>query len=214
MLDEHADVKLFLETLNDARQKLLPACRALVKLQSVAPSPSQYAQLKNWAHWQAKPTAILCLRPTEKQGLPLSLLHPVFSAFTHQVTNPPLPDDEDTVAAESAAFLLCQKMGDVFNTEYDRQEVFSACVDGLLGEWQHHHRIRSVEEGRSARVDGYLRVGDSATLRVDKLEPGEAGDPYMQIARSYQILVAHGKEQGWITYKHGTPTFLLCVLGT
>jgi hypothetical protein len=173
-----------------------------------------YARPSTWSKWQEKETAILCLRPGKKRGLPLSVLHDVFRQFQLEVAKP-LSTTPPPADALEAAFLLCETMGDHFADETKRGCAFENCIKKLLSlEWRHEHRIIPSSEGCSASIDGcYMDGGVLCIIREDKIEAGEAHDAYMQAARGFQMYVSQLRDNGSPLLERGAPTFILLLIG-
>ena len=94
------------------------------------PALSKFAQPSVWPKVQ-KTTPILCLRPPNARGLPLTTLHHVFCRFQYKLSRP-LPMMTETVAVQIAASKLCLRIGEAFKNEAERGEAFDECVDGIL----------------------------------------------------------------------------------
>ena len=73
------------------------------------PAPSEFAQPLVWPKVQ-ETTPILCLRPPNARGRPLTTLHHVFRRFQYELSRP-LPMTTKTVAVQIAASKLCFRMG-------------------------------------------------------------------------------------------------------
>ncbi|KAG8946954.1 hypothetical protein FRC04_011249 [Tulasnella sp. 424] len=176
------------------------------------PPPSLYAKRSIWADWQQKSTAILCFRPSDKQGLPLCVLDHVFREFQRQA-RAPLPLTEDARKAMNAAFDLCHMMPSNFDTEYDRGRVFDRCLDPILpySSWGEKAYTSAPKEGQAGRI--YKLGGVVRILREDKVEIGTGDDVYMQMSRTYQLHVENVRKENPSLFKQGVPVFLLCVLG-
>ena len=123
----------------DSRSEALKA-QALAK-----PAPCDFADNRIWQVYQAKDDAILCLRPADKRGLPIALMHKTFCDFTHHFRQPSL--DEHIATYLPMADKLCQTMPSAFDSEVARQDafesIFSLLHTGLvLLEYQcsHHNR--------------------------------------------------------------------------
>ncbi|KAG8949110.1 hypothetical protein FRC04_009056 [Tulasnella sp. 424] len=180
------------------------------------PPPSSYAQCSIWTEWQKKSTAILCFRPSDKQGLPLCILDNVFREFQRQARAPLPLIGEDVRKAMNAAFDLCYMMPNNFDTEYDRGQVFDKCLDPILPNSSWHEKLhlsaptelRSGNAGRAYVLDGIVRI-----LREDKVETGTGDDAYMQLSRVYQLYVESVRKKNAPLFDQGVPVILLCVLG-
>jgi len=103
--------------------------RLVRQLQNDLPVPSDFARHLVWPETQ-KDTPILCLRPSNARGLPLTTLHDIFLCFQHKISRP-LPTTE-TVAVQIAAWELCSRMGGAFENEGSHGKAFDECVSGIL----------------------------------------------------------------------------------
>ena len=90
------------------------------QLQNDLPAPSDFARHEVWPEAQ-KDAPILCLRPPNARGLPLTTLHHVFLRFQHE-TSSTLPTTE-TVAVQIAASELCSRMGEPFEDKHHAAEL-------------------------------------------------------------------------------------------
>ena len=131
----------------------------------------------------------------------------------------PVPRNARGDAASRAACALCATMGDTFEEEVERSAEFNRCVRAVFRAWQREYLLSPTNEC-SARVDFALSshldtwAPYPCLIREDKLEPGSAGDPYMQCVRDYQILIQLLKENGqekWLAL--GAPTLLVSLAG-
>ena len=190
-------------------------------LASVLPSPHEFAIKKVWKEVQAHQSEILCRRPTERTGLPLSTLHDVFRQFQRDVTMPFHPSP-DSMPAAHAAKLLVLRMCDAFNNEGSRSSAFNECLRLLFtsDRWISQYWVSpEFEVSRSVIDAAYLFGGEMIPfiLREDKDEVGSSGDPSMQLARGYHMFVKtlRDRKVPWAlnTLDHGAPTFLISVLG-
>lgn len=78
--------------------------KKLLKQDKCPPSVSAFAKLSVWPIWQGKDdTAILNLRPSKNQGLPLSVFHTVFARFIATVRAKKSSSQSYTTAAFRAA---------------------------------------------------------------------------------------------------------------
>ena len=190
-------------------------------LASIRAPPSQFAN-SAWPGEQAKYSDILCLRPPERTGVPLSTLHEAFHRFQHDAMVP-FQESADTIPAARAAGSLARTMGHSFEDKTDRTDAFNLCIDPLftLNYWRMQVPVSPTSERCSGTIDAAFYIGDSlaaTVLREDKKELGHAGDPYMQIARGYHMYVKmledRKKEPAInVILAHGVPMFLLCVQG-
>jgi hypothetical protein len=179
------------------------------------PPPREFADYKQWRIYQEKPNAILCLRPADKKGLPLPLMHPAFCTFTRHFYEPLL--DEHTPKYLTMADKLCKKMPSAFSSEPDRRDVFEDIFQQLDETLEPHIEYSlsgststSIREsgGRPDIAKTILKGHLVLMLQEFKLEEG---DVYMQICRAFEVLSEQAKFKHLL--KFGNPVFLLCVLG-
>ncbi|KAG8915230.1 hypothetical protein FRC00_006434 [Tulasnella sp. 408] len=203
-----------LEMVKAGIKELSELCEKQLANEIAFPSPSAFAKRSTWALWQQKPNAILCFRPSGKQGLPLCTLDDVFRTFQQQATAE-LPETLDATQARNAAYSLCHKMPDPFRTERLRSDMFTEClapvfpVQGWLGEFKIHPRTET-HGGDVDRI--YILDGIIYILREDKLE-ADTGDPYMQVVRDYQLYAEETRIGNVDFFVQGAPVFLLSLLG-
>ena len=190
------------------------------QLQNDLPAPSDFGQLSVWPEAQ-EATPILCLRPPNARGLPLTTLHDVFRCFQHE-TSRPVPTTDETVAVQIAAWNLCSKMGEAFEDEAERGEAFDVCVNGVLEKGKVEHKLQPHPASHWGTIDRcILEANIPIALREDKVEFAEGGsDAYMQIARCYDLVVRVLTNNSGIDpnadhfLSHGAPCFLICLIGT
>jgi hypothetical protein len=172
------------------------------------PAPSSFARPSTWQLFQTYPRPILCLRPTDKRGLPLDLLHQIFSQF-QQLSRQPLPNSVEGVGALRVALSLCERMGDGFANKEDRSKVFDDMMGGFLRGVDSRTQIAgNKSKGDTDRL--YHVNGCCMIIRDDKVEMGRSGDPYIQVARSYDLACEQMNEN---RVTPDSPVFLLCVMG-
>ncbi|KAG9050148.1 hypothetical protein FS837_007447 [Tulasnella sp. UAMH 9824] len=182
--------------------------------ENAIPGPSSFAQHDQWAKWQQKDTGILCFRPNGKQGLPLCVLHDVFRQFQVTATET-LPSTLAAAQAMNAAFSACRRMPEHFDTEDERSEAFDLCLGPLFPceRWREQVHLSATSGHHGGWVDRTYEVnGVVHILREDKLE-ADKGDPYMHVARAYQLLAEKVRSKDPKRAKEGVPVFLLCLLG-
>ncbi|KIM29561.1 hypothetical protein M408DRAFT_22895 [Serendipita vermifera MAFF 305830] len=110
--------------------------------------PSTFANGKEWPAQQRRPGAMLCLRPVDKRGLLIYLLHRAFLVFRTQRLQP-LPDGPKAVEAMRAAIILCSTMGNAFSNKDARSLAFSNAVEDLFSDWQPQVKL-SITDGTVA----------------------------------------------------------------
>ncbi|KAJ3513630.1 hypothetical protein NLJ89_g2845 [Agrocybe chaxingu] len=196
---------------------------------SYLPAPSDFAQ--KWSQYQLNPEArLLCLRPPDARGLPLCTLHDIFRRYL-LAAQEPLPQASDTaIAAMKSAAQLCASMGRSFSTKSNEGNVaqntrdlkenartleFDDCIRGIVDGFEKWYRLAATSDVHSCVVGGALLVeGILISLCEMTADPGAGGDPYMQIARSYDLAVKVLHDRGAEAFlKQGAPMFLLCVIG-
>ncbi|KAG8905644.1 hypothetical protein FRB99_008485 [Tulasnella sp. 403] len=96
-------------------------------------SPSTFCK-GEWVGQQKRPAFINCLRPRERSGLPLKLLHPMFAKFSTLIEGDPNYSDSKFTLAEKVATELCHEMPQNFDSEDFRLEKFSSIVLPLFDE--------------------------------------------------------------------------------
>jgi hypothetical protein len=134
--------------LVDAVAKLY---KELLEEETYPPSASEYAKPKIWPQWQQRSTAILNLRPSDKQGLPLSILHPVFARFRVTVQQEPR-----TGIALHTAYNLCIEMANSFENEKARREEFETCIKPFFPGYKFEHEV--VVGSRFERCDSTVNL--------------------------------------------------------
>ena len=192
------------------------------------PSPSEFGRPGIWPAAQ-KGHPILCLRPSEAKGLPLSTLHNVFRQFlcdtSHRLAESMTTDE--AVAARVAAAKLRYLMGDSFENKNERSKALGYCVSGIFPTSTVETQYILTKDSNYNQVDrAILEGGIAVALREDKLEPDSGdSDVYMQIARDYDLFVKILLEKADVSVEtaeakkaqnfidHGAPCFLICVLG-
>ncbi|KAF8150245.1 hypothetical protein B0H34DRAFT_679126 [Crassisporium funariophilum] len=184
------------------------------------PPPSAMAQKDCWMERQQKYDDLLCMRPTERSGLPIVTLHPAFRNYRQRLRSKTLVPP-DSVALQVAG-ALCEVMGGYFQHEKARGEKFDQCVEPLLPSWR-RTVVTSKSEQTRAEPDRTLDSHGGhrrlfwLSVREDNVELGEAGDAYMQNSRNYHLYVKslqedpHSESVNFL--KHGAPMFLLALIG-
>ena len=205
-----------MDSFNARFEKFITLVR---QLQNDLPAPSDFARHEVWPEAQ-KGAPILCLRPPNARGLPLTTLHHVFLRFQHEISSP-LPTTE-TVAVQIAASELCSRMGEPFEDEASRSKAFDECVSGVLEKGEAEHQLKPTPFGHYGKIDRCIQEADiPIALREDKLDLGHGGsDVYMQISCCYDLLVGvlitlsaeNSNASNFLA--HGAPCFLICLIGT
>jgi hypothetical protein len=148
---------------------------------------SNFAKSAGWVVTQAGPIRIDCLRPADRSGLPISLLHPAFAKFKSIIAQP-LPFESDAAQAMATAWTLCMTMPNHFKVKASRAEAFFTGLGGLFD-----GRSFNPTSYGSANPDAVLMKPDGSLEIVVELrnEPGSAGDVYMQSACSFDAAAIH-----------------------
>ena len=137
-----------MDDFNECFEKFVMLVRQLL---NDLPAPSAFANPSVWRKAQ-EATPILCLRPPNARGLPLTTLHHAFRQF-HYESSSPLPTTTETVAVQIAASQLCLRMGEAFNNEAERGEVFDECVDGILEKGEAECRFQPYPTSHYGKID-------------------------------------------------------------
>jgi len=206
--------------MNEFNERFEEFIMLVRQLQDDLPAPSDFAQPSVWPEAQ-EGAPILCLRPSDARGLPLTTLHHVFRRFQHEVSGP-LAMTAETVAVQIAASELCSRMGEPFEDEASRGRAFDECVSGVLEKGEADCELKPYPSGHHGKIDRCIREANiPIALREDKLEYGHGGsDAYMKIARCYNLLVGvltscSAKDSNASNFlTHGAPCFLICLIGT
>jgi len=208
-------LQVAIETINVVFRSIALVYSSLMDAANAYPPPSDYAYHSVWSEWQEKDTAILCLRPTDKQGLSLTVLHDVFRQFQLQARTS-ISNETYGVHAMQSALRLCEQMGDAFSEEEapSRTMVFDSCVSSLFSRYHVPHEMQTPSSDNPGFLnDSYSINGILCIIREDKKEPGDGGDAYMQIARDFQLYISHLLKKQDPILEDGAPTFLLCISG-
>jgi hypothetical protein len=185
------------------------------------PLPHEYARLSVWPHYQyLSNQRILCCRPGEATGLPLSMLLDIFRQFHIDIS------DRSSVSVEALQLArdLSMTMPRSFNwdpthfAEDMRTAEFDKCAESFLGKFDREHKQQMFTEQTSNRVDGTLHEqGIPIAIREMKAEPGASGDAWFQLARMYDItikaLMAKSDQKVQNFLRRGAPMFLFSVVG-
>jgi len=113
-------------------------------------------------------------------------------------------------------------MGGAFEDVSLHGEVFDECVSGVLEKGETDCKLKPHPLSHYSKIDRCIQEADvPIALHEDKLEFGQGGsDPYMQIARCYDLVVGvltdrSTKDINAINFlTHGAPCFLICLIGT
>jgi hypothetical protein len=158
--------------------------------------------------FQTYPRPILCLQPTNKHGLPLVLLHQIFSQF-QQLSCQSLPNSVAGVNALHVASGLCGCMGDSFAKE----QACSKAFNDMMGAFLQGANSKTQLFGNKFNRDAdhiYCINGRCMIIRGDKVKMGTAGDAYTQVTHSYDLACERMDDNG---VTPDAPVFLLCVMG-
>ena len=191
---------------------------ALVTQAQAKPSPSEFADSEIWRVCQERPNPIFCLRPANKQGLPIPLMHKVFCDFTRHFHQPAL--DEHTADYLLMADKLCEEMPSAFDSEDARrlafETIFQSLDRGLTQHLEYHlsasaSSLMANESGARPDVAKTIPYQGGALVLMLEGFRNEDGDTYMQICRRYEVLCEDPKVEPLV--KFGNPVFLVCILG-
>ncbi|KAJ8502768.1 hypothetical protein ONZ45_g11455 [Pleurotus djamor] len=209
----------FPKRLRKAQEVFSALNERLELLRETRPNPQTYAE--DWSSAQRQWDDILCLRPTERRGLPLSVLHLVFLRYQLQRVQP-LPTHDVGIRARQVASELCLHMGDSYSTKPERSKTFNALVSPLFPTFV-SHAIHPKSELAQGHVNFILRAHDGIATpfpliaREDKREIGEAGDPFVQAARVFHMLIEEiqvkDSPQAQRFLENGAPMFILTITG-
>ncbi|PVG02992.1 hypothetical protein CPB86DRAFT_696255 [Serendipita vermifera] len=172
-------------------------------------APSKFAKSSGWVTVQHGPAGIDCMRPPERTGLPIALLHSVFANFIH-VINQPMPSKIEFTDAYKTAWQLCQTMPHHFKDEKQRKTSFEETISLFL-----YNEFPEFTQKRlgQAEPDGLMLAPDGSVVCIMEIkhEPGSAGDVYMQSSCSYDAIARQNSkdEKG----KLGHPALILCIDG-
>jgi hypothetical protein len=207
-------LEVAIETINVIFRSIALVYSSLMDAANAYPPPSDYAHHSVWSEWQEGDTAILCLRPTDKQGLSLTVLHDVFRQFQVQARTS-ISNETYGVHAMQSSMRLCEQMGNAFSEEEapSRSMAFDSCVSSLFSKYHVPHEMQTSSKDNAGFLnDSYSINGILCIIREDK-EPGDGGDAYMQIARDFQLYIYHLLKKEDHILEDGAPTFLLCISG-
>ena len=159
-----------MDSLNELFERFTMLAR---QLQNDLPAPSDFGRHEVWPEAQ-KGAPILCLRPPNARGLPLTTLHDVFLRLQREISSP-LPTTE-TVAVQIAVSELCSRMGEPFEDEASRSKAFDECVSGALEKGEVERQLKPTPFGHYGKIDQCIQEVDiPIALREDKLELGMEG---------------------------------------
>jgi hypothetical protein len=189
---------------------------ALVAQVQVKPTPSEFADDQTWSKYQERADAILCLRPADRSGWPIPLMHKAFCDFTCDFLEPRL--DTDTTKYLLMAGKLCDEMPSAFGSEILRRDAFEGIFYSLDKSLMRHYEYQvsanasnSTYKDSGAGSDVARSIpwkGGHLVLLLEEFA-NEVGDSYMQICRSYEVLCEDPKVERLV--KFGNPMFLLCI---
>jgi len=199
--------------LDDLAKQLYFLAKSKMAIASMRSPPSEFA-----LSWAEEHLDILCMRPTERTGIPLETLHETFYRFRCQAKKP-FEESAQTISSARTARCLVRTMGDAFDDEESQTQLFDDCIETLFP-WKMGVSVSPKSERCQGRIDASFTLHGfavAAILREDKNEPGHGGDPYMQLARGYHMYVEQLKDStdsdAMLALAHGVPMFLLCVQG-
>lgn len=216
--DERTLLQVYLNLIKTQLQSVIALYKPLIERLTYPPSADSYAQSTIWPIWQKQSTAILNLRPSQNQGLPLSILHTIFAEFRAFMAEPP-PKTDSLPAAYCAAQNLCSKMADSFRDDEARQNEFQNRLMQFLGHHLDFINDFTIDPGLNERdtsiADSAICWGFSLVgMGVFTCDIGE-GDAYMQVSRIYQSWI---NRRRYVASRSsflaaGAPMVLICVMG-
>lgn len=171
-------------------------------------APSTFATASGWVPAQLGPYAIDCLRPPERCGLSIVILHPAFAKLT-AIVEQPIPDGPEYVSAAKLAAELCQEMPKYFDNEEKRAETFQTMVASFFSEF---NPIQSVGFGKYRPGASISNASGSTVLIIEyKNEPGHLGNVHMQASRSFDAMARSRPIED--QNESGCPAFVVCIDG-
>lgn len=188
---------------------------AFVAEARVKPTPSEFADNQTWSKFQQRDDAILCLRPANRRGWPISLMHKAFCDFTRHFLEPRL--DTETTEYLLMAGKLCDEMPSAFGSEVQRRDAFDAIFSSLNESLTRHNEYQVSASASSlnvkesgARPDVARSIPGPLILLLEE-HKNEVGDSYMQVCRTYEVICGDPKVEQLV--KFGNPMFLVCIQG-
>jgi hypothetical protein len=189
-------------------------------------SPSAFTKRRVWAEMQKREKALLCHRPASKRPhLPLEVMHAAFFEFVEKAE---LGDDKLAERTEfhAAAEALCEHLTAPLESETQRaslilQELRKIFPENTCFRWRME---KHVDKGRIDLIYQKILKSEYHTRfpqqpKVDyvtnliiievKLEEGENGDAFMQVARYYGNIVEGNPRY----HESGAPMFLITISG-
>ncbi|CAG8601484.1 12629_t:CDS:2, partial [Acaulospora colombiana] len=150
-------IEIFSERTNQL-DSVITLSKAFIERQMCPPSANSYAQSMTWPAWQKRSTAILNLRPSQNQGLPISILHNIFSGFRAFMADPP-PKTDNLPAAYQTAYNICLRMADSFSDAEARRNDFQNHLMQFFGRYMHFENDFAIDPNLSGWNPS---IGDSA----------------------------------------------------
>lgn len=211
--------------LQDALQRARRLVVEKIKVLTAQPPPSKFGVPKIAEVCQRGQRPIHCLRPRNRRGVPLTMLHDVFLSFARDAGRE--PGTAETFAhdaawtadvfnkAQTAAEELCWRMGDFYKTEAQRRDRFNKTTNALFT-WHTEYEMTTKSELHGGKIDtcSYTPSGQMLVIGEVELESGSTpADAYLQACRVYQILVSKLRDQGSPLVAEGIPAFILTLVG-
>ena len=152
------------------------------------------------------------MRPVLCRGLPIFLLHPVFTTYL-SLSKKALPAIIEARKALHVARALCNSMGDDFDDEDARRHAFLQATKPLFSQWITNKEAMSRGVAAYTRTDTTISV-NGTTMALTELKNGKTGgEVYMQACRRYEITTEELAEKNPKFLERGAPTFILCLNG-
>jgi hypothetical protein len=152
------------------------------------------------------------MRPVKCRGLPIFLLHSVFTTYV-SLSKEPLPATREASVALQAARALCDTMGNYFIDEFARRDVFLQTVKPLFSRWVTTTEATTEGATASARIDLTISINETIMVLTEIKNGKQNGDAYMQASRGYEMATEALVEGNPNWLAHGAPTFLCCLDG-
>jgi len=187
-------------------------------------SAPQFGRRHAWHKMQDSPAAILCHRPaSNRPHLPLELMHEAFYEFMKE---PEFLDHGERMSFCKTAAELAKQLAAPLKDQKTRcTNVFNVLKrifpDKYPFKWFRFQYksdgdvgliySKILSEDCLRRFDGEKKkpAGTNLMIFEIKLETGENGDAFMQVCRSYDVII-----KGHTRYREtGAPTFLITMAG-
>ncbi len=152
---------------------------------------------------------MLYMRPVKCRGLPIFLLHPVFSRSL-SLRKEALPATHEVRTALHVARALCDTMGDYFDDKIARRDAFLQAIDPLFSQWITTKEATSQGATGSMRTDVTISVNGIVLVLIEIKNERER-DAYMQASRGYEVITEASQEKFLRFLARGAPAFISCL---